>query len=363
MHDGLVYYLTALVLGGAFLAKLPALRRGWRLPTVRAVHVLLFLPCTALLLSAPPTIRFVNRQSGICNLSALLVHCCISGFACACLVLMEYWRGDPLGWERTQRRAQGWIFVYGAVIVSLVVFFVLGEAPVERPVDFDVYYADAPFIREMLVLYLLAFVVAGFITMRACWRWTVEIGDLARCPDGAPEGSRSLRAGLLGIVVVSLGAVLFGVSKLAAIAARWSGHDWHRLNENVALLMSLFSLVIGLGLLVAAFGPRLADHVWHPLVSLADLRPLWRVVRLSETGARSGPLPATPWWAGPEHRLMARITAIHDWMLRLRAYCEDDVREDAYRRALAEGMAECAAVATGLTAMLRAAAAARAAGT
>ncbi|MET9605269.1 DUF6545 domain-containing protein [Streptomyces sp. NPDC006512] len=359
MYEGVNYYVSAAVLGVTFLAKLPALLRRWRSPTVRAVNALLVLPCAGLLLSAPPTIRFVNRVTGIANLSALLVHCTICGIAYACVVLMEYWRGEAHEQARTRRRVRAWSRGYGLVTASIVVLFFLGDRPVERPRDFDTYYATTPFIREMVVLYLLAFVVAGVATVRACWRWAVELSTARRCPD-VSRGWGALRTGLLVFVVVSLAGVLFGSFKLVAILARWAGHDWEGLNQGATLLMSLTGVIIGLGFLVAAFGPRLGEHVWRPLLTIIALRHLWRIVCHPVTGAGNSLLLTTPWYSSPEQHLVARITSIHDWMLKLRAYCSDEVRAAAYQQAKDHGEREDRAVAIGLATMLRAATAARA---
>jgi hypothetical protein len=119
---------------------------------------------------------------------------------------------------------------------------------------------------------------------------------------------------------------------------------------------TLTGVAIGSGFLVPAFGPRLAEHVGRPLLTIIALRPLWRTVCHPTTGAGNEPLLTTPWYASPEERLMAQITTTHDWMLKLRAYCADDVRAASYSRAKENGEAERDAVAFGLAVMLRAAA-------
>jgi hypothetical protein len=355
VYEGANYYVSAIVLGVAFLAKLPALVRRWRSPMVRAVNTLLVLPCAGLLLSAPPTIRFVNRVTGIANLSALLVHCTLCAYAYTCVLLMEYWRGNPDERAHTRQRVRAWSRGYGLVSASVVVLFFLGDTPVERPWDFDTYYATTPFIREMLLLYLLAFIVAGGATARACWRWAAELS-------GRGCSRRSLQTGLLVLVVVSLTSVVFGVLKLVAILARWTGHDWDGLNAAAALVMSLTGVMIGLGFLVPAFGPRLTEHVIRPLFTVITLRHLWLMVRDPITGAGNILLLPTPWYSSPEQHLVARITSIHDWMLKLRSHYSDEVRTAAYRWARERGEQEREAVAISLAAMFRTAAANRVAG-
>ncbi|MEV7544162.1 DUF6545 domain-containing protein [Streptomyces sp. NPDC089915] len=357
--DGVDYYITAAVLGAALLAKLPALVRGWRSPTVRTVNLLLFLPCVGFIFSSAAVVSAVNRLSGISNLSALLVHCIMTAYSCASLVLLDYWREGSGEYGRTRRRVRVWKTGCCAVIVALVGLFALGEAPVEQPRDFDTYYATTPFIREMLLLYLLAYLASAVAMAVVCRNWIIDI-DRRTAYGPKTAADRSLRVGLLVLVLAAVGNTIFALFKLTSVAARWAGRDWDALSSSLGPFMSVTGVTIGLGLLVPAYGPGLIDRVWNPLLAIAALRPLWRLVR------RSGPAPGnavllTPaWYAGPEQVLLYRLTTIHDWMLGLCAHCAEGVRERAYRRARESGAAEREAVAAGLAAMFTAAAADRA---
>ncbi|WP_328971900.1 DUF6545 domain-containing protein [Streptomyces sp. NBC_00239] len=359
MHEGADYYLPAAVLGTALLAKLPGLVRGWRSPTVRTVNLLLFLPCVAFVFSSAPTVTAVNRLTGISNLSALLVHCIMTAYSCASLVLLDYWRGGSGEDARTGRRVRVWKIGCCAVIVALAGLFALGDVPVERPRDFDTYYAATPFICEMLVLYLLAYVAAGVATTVVCWNWLLDI-DRRTAPGPKTAVDRSLRVGLLVLVTAALVNTIFGSFKLTAIAARWAGRDWDVLNDSLAPFMSLSGMMIGVGLLVPAYGPGLIDRVWNPVLGITALRPLWRLVGRTEPTPTTAVFLPPPWYAGAEQVLLFRMTAIHDWMRELCPYCTDEVREPAYRRARASGAPEREAVAAGLAAMFEAAAEARA---
>ncbi|MER5931020.1 DUF6545 domain-containing protein [Streptomyces sp. NPDC002054] len=359
IHEGADYYLPAAVLGAALLAKSPALLRGWRCATVRTVNALLFLPCAGFILASPPTVSAVNRLTGISNFSALLVHCIMTAIACASLLLLEYWRGESGDYARTRRRARVWKTGCLVVIVALAALFALGDVPVERPQDFDTYYATTPFITEMLVLYLLAYVAAGAATAVVCWSWLLDIGRrAAHEPKTAVD--RPLRIGLLVLVIAALANIVCGLFKLTAIAARWAGRDWDVLNESLSPFMSASGMMIGVGLLVPAYGPGLIDRVWHPLLGIRALRPLWRLVRRSGLTPGSRMFLPPPWYAGPEQVLLYRMTTIHDWMLELCVHCTDEVRELAYRQAKESGATEREAVAAGLAAMFTAAADARA---
>lgn len=354
-HQGADYYVPAAVLGTALLAKLPALLRGWRSPTVRTVNLLLFLPCAGFVFASGPTITAVNRLTGISNLSALLVHCIMTAYSCASLVLLDYWRGGSGDHARTCRRVRVWKIGCCAVVVALAGLFALGEVPSERPRDFDMYYATTPFISAMLVLYLLAYVAAAVATTVVCWKWVLDI-DRRTAHQAKTTVDRSLRVGLIVLVVAALGNIVYGLLKLTAIAARWTGRNWDALNDGLAPFVSVCGMTIGVGLLVPAYGPGLIDRVWNPLLGITALRPLWRLVRRAGPTSRNEMFLPPPWYAGPEQVLLYRMTTIHDWMLELRAYCSDEVRELAYRRAKADGRPEREAVAAGLAAMFEAAA-------
>ncbi|MFD5425429.1 MAB_1171c family putative transporter [Streptomyces sp. NPDC127084] len=359
MPEGTDYYLAAAVLGTALLVKAPGLLRRWRSPTVRAVNALLFLPCAGFVLSAPPTVADVNRLSGISNLSALLVHCIMTAYACASLVLLDYWRGESEDLARTRRRVRVWQIGCCVVIAVLVGLFALGDVPVERPRDFDTYYAATPFISQMLVLYLLAYIAAGLATAVVCWDWILDVREKTSHRSRTSVDS-CLRVGLTVLVIAGLANVVFGSFKVAAIAARWAGRDWDALNESLPPFISASGMMIGVGLLVPAYGPALIDRVWQPLIGITALRPLWRLVSSPENTRNDSIFLPPPWYAGPEQVLLYRMTTIHDWMRELSPHCADDIREQVYRRARESGTPRREAAAAGLAAMFTAASDARA---
>ncbi|MET8754350.1 DUF6545 domain-containing protein [Streptomyces sp. NPDC004667] len=323
------------------------------------MNVLLFLPCVGYFLASTPTIRAVNRITGISNLSALLVYCILTAYACTCLVLLEYWKGGSGYRDSRRRRVRTWKIGCCAVIVAMVGLFALGDVPVERVHDFDTYYAATPFITEMLLLYLLTYVAAAAAMTVVCWNWIVSID---RKTEHEPKTTvdRSLRVGLLVLVLASMANIIFGLFKLTAIGARWAGRDWDALSTGLSPFMSVSGVVVSLGLLVPAYGTGLIDRVWNPLLAIAALRPLWRLVRLSGPAPGNAMLFTPAWYTGPEQILLYRMTTIHDWMLELCAHCEEGVRELAYREAKGNGASERQAVAAGLAAMFTVAADGRA---
>lgn len=337
------YYLPAVALGVALLAKVPALRRGWRDPLVRSVHFLIFTAAICFFFAAPPTISAVNDLTGIPNFSGPLVYCIMCAFSCACLVLIVNWRGGSP--ETIRRNSRRWIAGYAAVIVALPVLFALGDAPVERLRDLDTYYATTPFIREMIVGYLVAHITSAAVTTMLCLRWARQV-------------QRWLRTGLVVLVIGFVLNLVFGLAKLTAVIGRWSGRDWDALSTTVAPpIVAAGGLIVTFGFLLPLLGPQISGlfHIW---TNYARLGPLWRLLRMSGDGERAV-LPHIPWWSDPDIHLTVRETVIHDALLHLRPYLDDRVRQRAYDRAIESRMSEDEADVVGVAAMVVAAVDAR----
>ncbi|WP_327687273.1 MAB_1171c family putative transporter [Streptomyces sp. NBC_00467] len=314
------YYLPSIALGIAFVAKLPMLLRGWRDPLVLCVLYLLVTGGIAFFFAAPPTIGAVNDLTGIPNVSAPLVYCVMCSFSAACLVLIVNWRGGPP--KTVARHTRRWVYAYATVIVALPVLFILGSAPVERLRDLDTYYANTPFIREMIVTYLAAHLVGASVTATLCVGWARKVTGWLR----------------LGLIVLSVGFVadlVFCIAKLTAVGARWTGRDWDFLSTNVAPpVAAVGALVVTIGFVIPLVGPRLSAPVaaWSDYMHLA---PLWRHVH-EHSPSRSNSIQV-PWWSAVDMRLTMRETSIHDELLRLQPYLDDEVRRTALAAALAAG--------------------------
>ena len=336
------YYLPAVALGIAFVAKLPALRRGWRNPLVRSVCFLVFAAGICFFFAAPPTIKAVNDLTGIPNFSGPLVYCIMSAFSCACLVLIVNWRGGPP--ELVRRSSRRWMAWYAAVITALPVFFALSNAPVERLRDLDTYYATTPFIREMIVTYLAAHMVAAVVTTTLCVRWARAVSEW-------------LRVGLVVLVIGFVLNLLFGIAKLTAVIARWTGRDLDSLSTTVAPpIAASGGLIVTVGFLLPLLGPQISG-VCHAWITYLRLGPLWRQLR--STPGDHVPLPQIPWWAAPDMRLTVRETGIHDELLKLQPHLDDVVRQRAHDAAIGNRASTQAAEVVGVAAMVVAAAEAR----
>ncbi|MEU3945265.1 DUF6545 domain-containing protein [Streptomyces sp. NPDC029526] len=318
------WWVPAAVLAAALAIKLPTIIRLWTDPLLRAVGGLLLLACAVFVFVAPSTIVWVNRVTGIPNISAPWVYSLLTAFCGSCLVLIIAWRNGLSEHSASTRRATRWVLsCYGGVIVLLWVLFALADVPVERTRDLDTYYATTPFMREEILLYLLAHTVAALITSKLIWNWIRTDGLDAL-----------LRWGLmfLGIgYALNLG---FDAAKLTAVGARWAGRDLDWLNLHVAPALACLSAVsIAVGFILPHAGQYLHER-WRLRRAHHQLRPLYLLMRRVHGSGVPFALHASP-----ELRLTRRETFIRDVLLPLARRIDERLHERSHAAALALGFA------------------------
>ncbi|WP_405677632.1 hypothetical protein OG239_34135 [Streptomyces sp. NBC_00868] len=346
MSSGLLLYLPGSVMFLALLIKLPALRRDWDQPLNRAACTLLAVGAPLTFLASPSTISTVNRLTGVVNFSAPLVFGLITVFSGTCVVLVLQWRGGP---PRAVRRATRLTAaVFGAVTVAIVVLFVIGDAPVERVRDLDTYYATTPWIREMIVCFLVAHTVGTSALTVLCGKWVWR----------ADRSLRPLRTGLALIVCGGLLDLAYLAAKWASVAARWAGRDWVASADVALSLVSGAALLIGAGFIVPLVGGSAA---WRDFTQYRRLYPLWKALR-GAAAARVRTVPLA-WWSPVGSRLIHRESFIDDGILALASRFDPAVRGAAYEAARGQGMSETRAAVVADAAVLAVACRRGAAGT
>ncbi|MCB5179729.1 MAB_1171c family putative transporter [Streptomyces antimicrobicus] len=328
--SSLSFYLCGIMLLLVCALKIPALLRRRRDGLLRAACLLLFVAGWLMIFAAPDSIVALNRLTGTPNFAAPVVYATMIAFAGASLLLIINWRpGAP---EQTRRLSRVCLIAYGLAVVAVVGLFWAGDAPVEQVTLFDAYYANTPFIREMIVTYLVAQAVAMVAASVLCWRWSREVRG-------------SLRAGLRILAPAYLINVCYDAMRLVAVAARWTGHDLDFLVDEVSPLLASPTAVLGaVGFLVPLAGPRVTRTV-RAVRQLRLLRPLWLALRQVPTP--SAIRSSLPWWRTPPTVLLTgRRTALYDAVLALAPYCDPAVREAAHRAALRDGQDEARAAVT-----------------
>ncbi|MFS8197939.1 MAB_1171c family putative transporter [Streptomyces sp. CWNU-52B] len=333
--DSSDYYIPAVATLVGLTVKLPGLVKDWRDPLVRSVCLVIALGGAGFLFAAPPTIAAVNEATGVANFSSLLVYGIISAFSASCLLLIVHWRGGPP--EHVRRVSRRWQAGYALVVVALAVLFALGDAPVDRHTDFDTYYATTPFIREMIVLYLVAHMTAALVTTVLCGRWALQV-------------SGWLRAGLWILVVGWLLNLAFSGLKLAAVAARWAGQDWGVLSTTLAPLLSALSAPCAtVGFLAPLVGPWVVWN-WRAARTCRKLGPLRR--RLGSASPRTPLAGSIPWYSSPQVRLTQREAGVQDGLSLVAPWFDDTVRSRARSAASAAGHTDDEAARIGHAAMV-----------
>ncbi|MER7677430.1 DUF6545 domain-containing protein [Streptomyces sp. NPDC096934] len=317
MDSGVVFYVPGVLLLLAGVLKLSGGDGAWRDPLVASSAGILLVGSAVCVLSAPPTIRFVNDATGVANFSAPLVYTGMTALSAGYLVLMTRWRGGPP--ERRRRADRLVLGLYGPAVVGIWVLFALADVPVERARDLDTYYANTPCMREMILLYLVAHTAATGALASMGVGWLREVRGVTR-------------TGLVLIVVGLAFDACYQIAKYTAMAARWRGVDWDFLSTDVSPpLVMLAGITVACGFAVPRVAPPAAANLraWrrHRL-----LRPLWR-----ELHALRGPAEGVVrWWDPPVVRLARQEIAIWDGVLACSPYLDDHVRTTAYAEALAQ---------------------------
>lgn len=314
----LVVYLAALVFGmSSVLLWRP--RSAVRNPLSLSTCVAIVLGALVFVCAAPATLSAVNRLTGVPNFGAPLTYGMLSAYSCALLVLLINWRGGPRA--RVRRLVLRSIAAYGLLVLAIIVLFALADAGTERLRDLDTYYANTPFMREMILLYLAGHSAAMLVMCAMCVKWGRQVTGLLRT----------------GLHLILLGALLdvvgFQLAKYAAIVARWSGHDLDFLSTDLAPPMaSLAALVCSAGFVLPRLVPSAVAH-WRGLGDYRRLGPLWSLTK----SVSMAPKPPTSWWQSPQARLHWREVSIHDALLALAPYFDHRVRERVRDAALRTG--------------------------
>jgi hypothetical protein len=317
------WWIPAGILAAALAIKLPSIIRLWHDPLLRAVGGLLLLACSVFVFVAPSTIARVNRLTGIANFSGPWVYSLLTAFCASCLLLIITWRsGLSDRSARTRRAMRGVVAVYSGVIVALWVLFALADVPVERLRDLDTYYANTPYMREMIVLYLLAHTTAALITNWLIWNWIRT--------DGLDAW---LRWGLKFLGVGYTLQLVFDAAKLTAMVARWTGRNLDWLSTAVAPpIACLSAILIAVGFILPHAGQYLHDR-WRIRLAHRELRPLYLLMKTVNGGGVPLMLRATP-----ELRLIRRETFIRDVLLPLARFVDEEQRDRSYDAAVARGL-------------------------
>ncbi|MEU2453934.1 DUF6545 domain-containing protein [Streptomyces sp. NPDC012765] len=266
--NGFAFYIPGALLMLAGCMKLPALWRNPKDELLRSVCVLLFVAACVFAVAAVPSIAGINRITGVPNMAAPVVYSILTAFSGSNLILIIRWSSGPAEATQAKRRARRCTWATISVIAAIWASFVLGDAPVERLTDLDTHYATTPFIREMIILYLVAHTTGAVMMTVLCTRW-------ARVVHGP------LRAGLVLIVIGYILNLVYDALKFTAIGARWSGHNLDHLSWPIAPpIAAVSALLVGIGFISPLIAQRLINLV-SPWRQYYQLQPAWKELRVA----------------------------------------------------------------------------------
>ncbi|WP_369228546.1 MAB_1171c family putative transporter (plasmid) [Streptomyces sp. R39] len=317
-----VYMASLLLVLAAMLLRQP--RTTPRTPLTVATRVAVFLGATVFFCSAPATLAAVNNLTGIPNFGAPLTYGMISAYSCSLIILLSYWQGGPPAQSRLVVRIS--VVAYGSLIIAIIALFALSDADTERLTDLDTYYANTPYMQEMIILYLLGHLAGITILGVVCLRW-----------------ARTIVTGWLrtGLWLIVGGCILdiagFILPKVIAVVARWLGYNLDILSTSVAPpAASLGALACSIGFAL----PRLASTATterHSLANFRALAPLWEAVKYFAIAPKAVPTLWPLRWQRPSSRLYHLEANIRDALLQLTRYLDRNIGEATYEAALANG--------------------------
>ncbi|MER6432143.1 MAB_1171c family putative transporter [Streptomyces sp900105245] len=261
----LVYGILAAITWSAFFYKLWDLIRDPRNRELRLLCLAIACFATPFVIASPWLYVRIDHTIGISNITTLFVYTSVAVCETSFLALL-------VSWSSARHRVKMWhrILVAYAVITvaSMVTLFCLGDvSDGEHHVDFDVHYAETPYISEFLLIYALLFVTdkIGMIVM--CWRYAKVVDR------------PWLRRGLRTVAVGAIFGEGYGVPKVASLTWDIFGTSpLHFVSVNVApMSASIAAWLFAAGFTMPAWGVGLDRSRERLALNRAyrRLHPLW----------------------------------------------------------------------------------------
>ncbi|MEE1788396.1 hypothetical protein PUR71_36680 [Streptomyces sp. SP17BM10] len=260
-----VYAVLAVITWTAFFYKVRDLVRDWRNRELQILCLSIATFAAPFVLASPHVYMGIDRLLGVPNIATLIIYVCVAVCVSGFIALLVSWSSAQSG-----MRARHWVGVGYSLttIAAMAVFFFLGNVDgVEHPVDFDVTFAEVPYISVFLLSYQLLFTTSMVMLIVLCRRYAAAVDR--------PWLRRGLRTVALG-AFFGLG---YGVPKiLNMLWDQVATSPLHTVSSIAApLSASVSALLFSVGFTMPAWGEGL-DRLRELAVTYRAykrLYPLW----------------------------------------------------------------------------------------
>jgi hypothetical protein len=317
----LVYGVLAVISWSAFFYKLRDLIKDPGNRELRLLCLAIATFATPFVVASPWIYVRIDRALGITNIATLITYTSVAVCLASFLALL-------VSWSSARDRVKLWhrILVAYAVIsvASMITFFSLGDvSDGEHHVDFDVHYAETPYITQFLLIYAVLFVVGMCGLAFMCWRYA-----------GAVD-RKWLRRGLRTVAVGAVFGLGYGIPKVASLTWDLLGTSpLHWVSVHVApMCASVAAWLFAVGFTMPAWGVGL--DTTRDYRAYRRLHPLWKELTEAFPQVVGFPdlYPDTPRQALRHEDLGFLVTRlvweIRDGQLALRPYYDPAVADAA----------------------------------
>ncbi|MFJ9580800.1 MAB_1171c family putative transporter [Streptomyces sp. NPDC101191] len=268
MLFNVVYGVLSLITWSAFFFKAKDLARDWGNKELQLLCLAISTFAAPFGFAAPAVYVRVDALLGIPNIATLIIYTSVAICLTSFLALLVSWSSAQSNVRLRHRLIVGYAI---ATIVAMTTFFFLGTVDdAEHAIDFDVHYAQTPYISAFLLVYQCLFTVSMFGLIVLCWRYSKIVDK--------PWLRRGLRVVTAG-AVAGLGYCLPKVASLVWDILGTSPLDF--VNSVVApMFASLAAALFAAGFTMPAWGVGLGKTTaWVSNYRTFQRRyPLWQAI-------------------------------------------------------------------------------------
>ncbi|WP_329317182.1 hypothetical protein OG723_44355 (plasmid) [Streptomyces sp. NBC_01278] len=261
----LVYGVLAVISWSAFFYKLRDLLRDRGNRELQLLCLAIATFATPFVVAAPWLYVRIDSALGITNIATLITYTSVAICLASFLALL-------VSWSSAQDRVKLWhrtLIAYGVTSVALMItLFSLGNVgDGEHHVDFDVHYAETPYITEFLLVYAVLFLVGMTGLAWMCWRYAKAVDR------------PWLRRGLRTVAVGAGFGLGYAIPKVVSLTWDILGTSpLHFVSVNVApMCASVSAWLFAVGFTMPAWGVGLDNtrERLHQYRAYRTLHPLW----------------------------------------------------------------------------------------